>query len=400
MRNKKVLILMCLVWLILFSILPAQTVMADGPVVRAVIFYSPTCGHCHKVLTEDLPPLVEQYGNQLQIIAINVTLEQGQALFLAALQKFGLQSGGVPMLVVGDHYLVGEIDIPEQFPGLIEQYLAQGGVDWPDIPGLVEAISTAQVTPTPTDITPTPTASPAIGQVASVTAERLPTTASAPGLTNSSPDLAVIGDQPSSLVDRLMHDPSGNALSIIVLLGMIVMVGRSAFLFPRLTTVSLTTRQDWIIPILTLIGCGVSAYLAYVETAQVSAVCGPVGDCNTVQQSSYARLFGVLPIGVLGLTGYIAILVTWLVRRFSRGRPTDLATLALLGMTAFGMLFSIYLTFLEPFVIGATCAWCLTSAIIMTTLLWLSIAPGKLAFTSLFYGEKHAFKRSGSQRTF
>jgi uncharacterized membrane protein len=69
-------------------------------------------------------------------------------------------------------------------------------------------------------------------------------------------------------------------------------------------------------------------------------------------------------------------------------------------MIAFGTLFSIYLTFLEPFVIGATCAWCLTSAIIMTALLWLSITPGKLAFTSLFYGEKHAFKRSGSQRTF
>jgi uncharacterized membrane protein/thiol-disulfide isomerase/thioredoxin len=400
MRNKKVLILMCLVWLILFSILPAQTVMADGPVVRTVIFYSPTCGHCHKVLTEDLPPLVEQYGNQLQIIAINVTLEQGQALFLAALQKFGLESGGVPMLVVGDHYLVGEIDIPEQFPGLIEQYLAQGGVDWPDIPGLVEAIGAAQVTPTPTNIPPSPTASPAIGQVVSVTAERFPTTASAPGLTNSSPDLVVIGDQPSSLADRLMHDPSGNALSIIVLLGMIVMVGRSVFLFPRLTTVSLPAWQDSIIPILTLIGCGVAAYLAYVETAQVSVVCGPVGDCNTVQQSSYARLFGVLPIGVLGLTGYIAILVAWLVRHFSRGRLADLAALALLGMIAFGTLFSIYLTFLEPFVIGATCAWCLTSAIIMTALLWLSIAPGKLAFTSLFYGEKHAFKRSGSQRTF
>jgi uncharacterized membrane protein len=34
------------------------------------------------------------------------------------------------------------------------------------------------------------------------------------------------------------------------------------------------------------------------------------------------------------------------------------------------VLFSIYLTFLEPFVIGATCAWCLTSALIMTLLLW------------------------------
>jgi len=49
--------------------------------------------------------------------------------------------------------------------------------------------------------------------------------------------------------------------------------------------------------------------------------------------------------------------------------------LARFGLAAGGTLFSIYLTFLEPFVIGATCAWCLTSAIIMTALLWLTAGP-------------------------
>lgn len=47
------------------------------------------------------------------------------------------------------------------------------------------------------------------------------------------------------------------------------------------------------------------------------------------------------------------------------------------------VLFSIYLTFLEPFVIGATCAWCLTSAILMTALLWLSITPARRALSVL-----------------
>lgn len=390
MRNKKVLMLLCLGWLILFSILPARTAWADEPVVRAVIFYSPTCGHCHKLLTEDLPPFIEQYGNQLQIIAINVTLEEGQALFQAALQKFGLERGGVPTLVVGDQVLVGSVDIPEQFPGLIEQYLAQGGVDWPDIPGLAEAIGAAQVTPTPSDVPPLPTVSPSVEPAASVTAERLPTTASAPAPTNSSPGLVVIGDEPASLTDRLAHDPAGNALAIVVLLGMIVTVGCSAIVFPRLTPAPLPVLRDWAIPVLSLIGCGVAAYLAYVETARVSAVCGPVGDCNTVQQSAYARLFGVLPIGMLGLIGYIVILATWLVRHFSLGRPADLAALVLLGMTTFGTLFSIYLTFLEPFVIGATCAWCLSSAIIMTLLLWLALPSGKQAIINLFQGDFHA----------
>ena len=48
---------------------------------------------------------------------------------------------------------------------------------------------------------------------------------------------------------------------------------------------------------------------------------------------------------------------------------------AILGMALFGVLFSLYLTYLEPFVIGAVCAWCLTSAVIITLLMLLSLRP-------------------------
>ena len=101
----------------------------------------------------------------------------------------------------------------------------------------------------------------------------------------------------------------------------------------------------WLIPAICVVGFGVAGYLAYVETAQVEAVCGPVGDCNTVQQSEYARLFGILPIGVLGLVGYIAIAAAWVIARYTNGALANLATLALLAMTGSGTLFSIYLTF-------------------------------------------------------
>jgi uncharacterized membrane protein len=102
-----------------------------------------------------------------------------------------------------------------------------------------------------------------------------------------------------------------------------------------------------------------------------------VGDCNTVQQSSYARLFGIVPIGVLGLVGYLDIFATWIVAALAKGALADLAWLGLFLMALLGTLFSIYLTFLEPFVIGATCAWCLTSAVLMAFLLWLSLAPAR-----------------------
>ena len=64
---------------------------AASPVVHAVLFYSPTCPHCHYVITETLPPLFEKYGDQLQIIGIDVTSGDGQTLFQAALQKFNLK---------------------------------------------------------------------------------------------------------------------------------------------------------------------------------------------------------------------------------------------------------------------------------------------------------------------
>jgi uncharacterized membrane protein len=47
--------------------------------------------------------------------------------------------------------------------------------------------------------------------------------------------------------------------------------------------------------------------------------------------------------------------------------------LAVFGMTLLGTLFSLYLTYLEPLAIRAVCAWCLTSAAIITLLILLSL---------------------------
>jgi uncharacterized membrane protein len=91
-----------------------------------------------------------------------------------------------------------------------------------------------------------------------------------------------------------------------------------------------------------------------------------------VQSSPYARLFGFLPIGVLGLLGYLAILFFWAIEQFSKGRFSDLAAIAVFAFALFGVLFSIYLTYLELAIIRAVCMWCLTSAVIMAILLVLT----------------------------
>ena len=335
------------------------------PVVHAVLFYSPSCPHCHQVIQEDLPPLFELYGDQLNIIGIDVSQPSGQALYQAAIQRFSIPENrlGVPTLIVDNVVLVGSLEIPEYFPGLIEQYLAQGGVGWPDIPGLRETLP------------PTP-------QVEESTATVKPQATADPPTVTSQPQFV---EQNSNWQDKLARDPAGNTLAIIVLIGMLMAIIWAITLFRNQSGDSLQGNWSWLVPVICVIGLGVAGYLAYVETAQVAAVCGPVGDCNTVQQSEYARLFGILPIGVLGLVGYVAILITWLIARSRNSLMSNLASLALLAMTISGNLFSIYLTFLEPFVIGATCAWCLASAILMTILMLLSVRPAKLAISNISF---------------
>ena len=192
--------------------------------------------------------------------------------------------------------------------------------------------------------------------------------------------------------DNFARDPLGNLLAVIILVAMIISVGGAVIFFRRAPgshtlRTAINTSRNWLIPVLCLIGLVVTGYLAYVEITQVEAVCGPVGDCNTVQQSQYARLFGILPIGVLGLAGYVTILIAWGVSRNSSRRIAAYASLALLGFTSFGVLFSIYLTFLEPFVIGATCAWCLTSSLIITAIFWLTLLPARQVLSNLRYTE-------------
>jgi uncharacterized membrane protein len=157
------------------------------------------------------------------------------------------------------------------------------------------------------------------------------------------------------------------ALLYAVVATVLATMGRAVPALPRGAQIA--------IPVLSVLGLGVALYLSYIETTSTAAVCGPVGDCNAVQASPFAMLFGFLPVGVLGAVGYIGILVAWFVGRRTDSSFGRLAPLLLFGFALFGVLFTIYLTYLELFVIRAVCIWCLASAVIMAFVLALSVAP-------------------------
>jgi uncharacterized membrane protein len=354
----------------------AQTDTEEGPVVQAVMFFSPTCPHCEVVINDHLPVIFEQFGGEptllfddtvppeevaffemtngtLDILLVDGSVEIGAIMFAGDSDRLAIEQPGVPRLDIEDIYLVGSQQIPEELPSMIEEGLATGGIPWPDVPGIEEALASipgSSEADQPTD-----------GDPSGDPVEALP---------------AATDD---SIGDKIARDPLGNGLAILVLAGLLA----SLILVPILVhRGSLRGGPTWVIPVVAVVGLGVSLYLASVETSGVEAVCGPVGDCNAVQQSEYASVFGI-PIGVLGAIAYVGLIVGWIVTKVSKDRIADVAAF-LIAVTAFGgTAFSIYLTFLEPFVIGATCLWCLTSALAIVVLLWVSAAPGWAAFERL-----------------
>lgn len=113
------------------------------------------------------------------------------------------------------------------------------------------------------------------------------------------------------------------------------------------------------------VGIGIAAYLTVVHYAHTAPVC-TTGGCEKVQHSSYATLAGV-PVALLGLLAYVAILATALVRGVA-------AALAGVVLALIGVAFSGYLLWAQLARIHAICQWCLANDAIVTVVAVLCIA--------------------------
>lgn len=122
--------------------------------------------------------------------------------------------------------------------------------------------------------------------------------------------------------------------------------------------------------ILALLGLLDASYLAAERLRGGEPFCPIGGGCATVQNSPFAVLLGV-PVAYLGVLAYLilfALLLVSLSRVQVFGVPMRLA---LLAVSSIGVLFSLYLTYLQLAVIHALCFWCVVSALIQLTVLVL-----------------------------
>ena len=342
-ENKMRKFLTLIFTLMLIACIPFKVKAAgrqsEPAVVHTVLFWSNGCPHCNQVLADVLPPLQDKYNSQLSVMLIElVTLEDIDNLYnLGTSLGLSKEQVAVPFLLIDHVALIGADEIQSKLSGLIEKYLSSGGLEYPDIPQLDEIL--------PDGIT----------------------------FTSSPANLQLIQQSTAGTQATGM----AMAWGVMAFMG-IALILAIATILRAFQGKPLRDHREWLdfaIPVLSILGLGASIYLTYVEFTHTRALCGPVGDCNAVQSSPYAKLFGIIPIGLAGAFGCIALLVTWLWQRFRSDPFARIAGPAMFGMALFGTLFSIYLTYLELFVIHAVCIWCLSSAVIITALMLLNLPP-------------------------
>ena len=125
-----------------------------------------------------------------------------------------------------------------------------------------------------------------------------------------------------------------------------------------------------VIALVALVGALVALYLTLYKIGVIGVLSCNIGSCESVNTSRWATFLG-LPVAAWGLGTYIVILALALAG-LQGVAPLQTAR-ATAAITAWGVLFSAWLTYLELFVIHAICMWCVISATLMLLLFVTSV---------------------------
>ena len=130
-------------------------------------------------------------------------------------------------------------------------------------------------------------------------------------------------------------------------------------------------NKRMLVALVALAGVFVALYLAMYKLGYIGTLACAVGSCETVQTSKWATFLGA-PVAVWGVGYYVVVLALALVGFTPRFAESTRLSALLVGLTGWGLLFSLWLTYLELFAIHAICQWCVVSAVLATLLFVLS----------------------------
>jgi uncharacterized membrane protein len=131
-------------------------------------------------------------------------------------------------------------------------------------------------------------------------------------------------------------------------------------------------RRRQAIVLLALVGLLIALYLWLYKLGFIGTLQCGTGSCEYVQTSRYAELLG-MPVAFYGVGGYAVLFVVGLAGVQPRFVADRRVALLLAALSSLGLAFTVYLTYIELFVLRAVCRWCVASAVIITALWALSM---------------------------
>ena len=126
---------------------------------------------------------------------------------------------------------------------------------------------------------------------------------------------------------------------------------------------------------LTVIGLLVAMYMTVYAITSNDNMCIGSQDCSVVNASKYSKIEIAgfkIPVAVLGVAGYAAILAVLLLEQ-RLGFLQQNGTLVFFGLSLMGFLFTLYLIYVEVALIKAYCPFCIASQTAMTLIFILSV---------------------------
>ena len=126
------------------------------------------------------------------------------------------------------------------------------------------------------------------------------------------------------------------------------------------------------IALLSLIGLFIALYLYLYKIGQIGTLACGTGSCETVQLSPQSRFLGV-DVALIGLLGYAVLFGLGLLALRPRFAGPAWPSRLLAVLSGIAVLFTVYLTGLELFVIHAICRYCVASAVVIVIVFLLAV---------------------------
>lgn len=293
--------------------------------VNVVLFWSPTCPHCHDVIENILPPIQERFKNKLLITYIMLYKESQAEPFYNLASEYGVKKSdvGVPFMIIGNKVLIGTDEIEKDMPNMIQDGIKRGGVPFPE---------------------------------------------------------KVLHSEFSKYIDvRAIENKNSEgkpyAIFTVIFLLIVALYSLLSLKFKSLIRYVnfFKVIRGYLIPMVIVMGFLISIYLFYLETTGSSGVCIIFSGCDTVQKSSFSHIFGVIPVAALEIFAYCVFFALWVYAyKLNKDKVFHFdSKMVLFWISFMAVIVAICLTTLEIFIINAACVYCIISSIIIGLLLIL-----------------------------